>query len=255
MSSVSESPLAWVSGSSSGIGLAIARNLIEQGYRVVGLDKNLSTWEHPNYCHQVLNLANRVQLQTWLSSFEATQGEANLTLAFRRVPDAIVHAAGLMHTATLGQLSVEAGEQMWLVHVQAASLIANTLLPMMAKAAQQGSVLTPRSMLLIGSRVAGGMPGRSQYAATKAALVALMRSWASEVIADGITVNMISPAATDTAMIRDGTRQSSSPRLPPIGRLIDPQEIADLAFYLLSDRARAITGQDIMICGGASLPT
>jgi 3-oxoacyl-[acyl-carrier protein] reductase len=81
-----------------------------------------------------------------------------------------------------------------------------------------------------------------------------MRSWASEVVSDGVTVNLISPAATDTPMLSDGKRSSSTPRLPPIGRLIAPEEIAQLTGYLLSDAAAAITGQDIAICGGASLP-
>jgi NAD(P)-dependent dehydrogenase (short-subunit alcohol dehydrogenase family) len=106
---------------------------------------------------------------------------------------------------------------------------------------------------VIGSRVARGMAGRSQYAATKAALVALARSWAAEVVANGVTVNVVSPAATATAMLDDPARQAATPRVPPLGRLIQPQEIAALAAYLLSPDAAAITGQEIQICGGASL--
>src|SRR3954465_14721598 len=108
-------------------------------------------------------------------------------------------------------------------------------------------------ILLLGSRAAGGAPGRSQYAASKAALVAMARSWAVELLPRRITVNVVSPAATDTPMLRDPARGAVRPKLPPIGRYIDPEEVAALACFLLGPEAGAITGQQIMICGGSSL--
>ena len=99
------------------------------------------------------------------------------------------------------------------------------------------------------------MPGRGQYAATKAALVGLARSFAREVAANGVTVNVVSPAATATSMQDDPARAGSAPRMPPIGRLIEPAEVAEVVAFLLSPAAAAITGQDIAICGGASLPS
>jgi 3-oxoacyl-[acyl-carrier protein] reductase len=108
-------------------------------------------------------------------------------------------------------------------------------------------------IVLVGSRVSRGAPGRGQYAATKAALVALARSWAAEAVADGVTVNVVAPGATQTGMSQDAARQSVPQRVPPIGRLIRPDEIASLVGYLLSDAAAAITGQEIQICGGGSL--
>ena len=109
-------------------------------------------------------------------------------------------------------------------------------------------------MILVGSRVSSGIAGRSQYAATKAAILSLARSWAAESIAEGVTVNVVSPAATDTPMLKDPARVTTTPRLPPIGRLIQPDEVAALVAYLTRPEAAAITGQDIAICGGASVP-
>jgi NAD(P)-dependent dehydrogenase (short-subunit alcohol dehydrogenase family) len=153
----------------------------------------------------------------------------------------------VLRVAPLGKLKAADGELMWRLHVESIARIANVVLPAMA-AARDGRVV------LIGSRVAEGKAGRSQYAATKAALIALARSWAAEVIAAGVTVNVVSPAATETAMLDDPARKSESPVLPPLGRLIRPDEIASLVVFLLSPPAGAITGQDIQICGGASLP-
>ena len=86
---------------------------------------------------------------------------------------------------------------MWRLHVDAATRLADALLPAMAQAG------TRARAVLIGSRVWRGLAGRSQYAATKAALVSLARSWAAEVAERGVTVNVVSPAATDTPMLAD----------------------------------------------------
>ena len=90
---------------------------------------------------------------------------------------------------------------MWQLHVDAATRLADALLPGVA-AAGRGR------MVLIGSRVSDGMPGRSQYAATKAALIALARSWAAEVAAPGGTGDEGSPAASATGMANDPDPES-----------------------------------------------
>ena len=229
-------PLAVITGTSSGIGAAIARRLLRDGWRVCGLDRAPASIVDPAF----------QAVSADLSDGAATDAVAQQILAVE-APFAFVHAAGLMHTGALGALDAAAGEHMWRVHVDAATRLANALLPAM-QAAGRGRVI------LLSSRVARGLAGRSQYTATKAALGALARSWAAEVIAAGITVNLIAPAATDTPMLHAGERASSAPMLPPLGRLIQPDEIAALAAFLLSPDAAAITGQEIAVCGGSSLP-
>lgn len=226
---------ALVTGSSSGIGLAISHRLIEDGWCVDGLDQQPPVIQHERFTQHTLDLSNPRDIAQLLQS--------GLLI---RPPSAMVHAAGLLATGALGQLSTEAGDRMWAVHVRAASLLADGLLTAM-QTRRWGRII------LIGSRVSQGMAGRSQYAASKAALVALARSWAAETSAMGITVNVISPAATDTPMLTDPGRSTTPPRVPPLGRFIRPEEVASLVAYLMSDQADAITGQDISICGGASV--
>lgn len=221
-----------VTGSSSGIGLAIANALLDAGWRVTGLDIAPATINHSAFNPVVLNLAEGPAVTA------AAHGLTDV--------DALVHAAGVLRVGNVGALDHAGGALMWQLHVDAATRLADVLIPKMA--ARNGG-----RIVLIGSRVAQGMAGRGQYAATKAALIALAKSWAAEVAPSGVTVNVVSPAATATAMLDDPNRASAAPKLPPIGRLIQPQEIAALVSFLLSPIAGAITGQDIQICGGSSL--
>lgn len=226
---------AVVTGSSNGIGRAIAAHLLDQGWRVSGLDLAAPTLANASFTHVPVDLS----------------GGADIAKAFSGLQDvdALVHAAGVLRVGALGELDHAGGELMWRLHVDAATRLADALVPAMAARGHGNG-----RVVFIGSRVAQGMPGRGQYAATKAALIALARSWAAEVAPHGVTVNVVSPAATQTAMLQDPARAASAPRLPPIGRLIRPDEIATLVGFLLSPAAAAITGQDIAICGGSSLP-
>jgi 3-oxoacyl-[acyl-carrier protein] reductase len=221
---------AVVTGAASGIGRAVAERLLGDGWRVTGLDIADAAIAHPCFSARRVDLADTA----------AATGAAEALGAV----DGLVHAAGILRGGRIGEVPAEAASLMWRIHVAAAQALGAVLLPRMAEGGR---------VVLIGSRTAAGAPGRADYAATKAALQGLARSWAIEVVARGITVNVIAPAATDTAMLRDPARAAIPLRLPPTGRLIAPAEIAALAAFLMSGEARSITGQTITVCAGASL--
>ena len=221
---------ALITGVSSGIGAAIANHLLQNGWQITGISRRAPDIKHPHLHWYALDLLDDSAVHNALPQLPRV--------------DAFIHAAGIMAAAPLGTLDSERGHVLWQLHVHSATTLANHLIH---------TLPADGRILLIGSRTARGMAGRSQYSASKAAMVALARSWAAELAPRGITVNVIAPGATDTPMLRDPTRQQSAPRLPPIGRYIQPQEIAACAAWLLSPDAAAITGQEIVICGGASL--
>lgn len=221
---------ALVTGASSGIGEAIALRLLEHGWQVTGVSRRPPDIQHPHFHWSACDLGNMLDIDRAL----AEMGEL----------DALIHAAGFMRTAPLGQLLDEDFQAMWQLHVAAPSHLLNALLPRLTPGAR---------VVLIGSRTMQGAAGRSQYAATKAALQGLVRSWAMELAPRGISVNLIAPGATATPMLLDPARAGTPPDKPPMGRFVQPQEIAGLAAFLLGPDAGAITGQSLVVCGGASL--
>ncbi|GGF51217.1 oxidoreductase [Azorhizobium oxalatiphilum] len=223
-------PRALVTGASSGIGEAITARLLEEGWHVTGFSRGKPAFSHPRFSHVPVDISDRAALAA------ALEGLGPL--------DALVHAAGVLRVGTLGHLDPENGKAMWRLHVDAAEQMVEALVPRLPDGAR---------IVFIGSRTAAGSAGRAQYAATKAALVGMARSFAIELAPRRITVNVVAPGATDTPMLKDPNRASVAPKMPPMGRLVKPEEIAALTAFLLSAGAASLTGQQIVVCGGASL--
>lgn len=224
-----QQPHALVTGASSGIGAAIVERLLRDGWRVTGISRRPGTVAHPAFEHLSLDLND-------VDSIAGAVADI--------APTALIHAAGQLKVGSLGSLDHDEGAAMWRLHVDVAERLADALAPRLPQGGR---------IVFIGSRTASGAAGRGQYAATKAALVALARSWASELASRGITVNVVAPAATETPMLKHPTRANVAPKLPPIGRFIQPEEVAAAVAFLLSADAAAITGQQLVICGGSSL--
>jgi len=222
---------ALVTGVSSGIGAAIAERLLQDGWLVEGISRSAPVIDHPN-------------LRFTPADLMVPDSVAKALAALPPV-DALVHAAGVMRVGRLGDVAGDDAKAMWRLHVEAATQLVEHVVPHLPEGGGR--------IVLIGSRTAQGAAGRSQYAATKAAMVGLARSWALELAPRGVTVNVVAPGATDTPMLKDPNRTGVPPKLPPIGRFIKPEEVAALTAFLLSDAAASITGQQILVCGGASL--
>lgn len=223
-----------VTGSASGIGLALTRALLAENWQVTGLDRQ----PHPgdlssDFRGIEIDLLNAPELERVLAG-----------LAQER-PTACVHSAGVMRTGRISDERSEDADLLWQLHVKVAMALGRHFAPVLPD--------VDGRIVLISSRGALGRAGRGVYGATKSALHGLARSWALELAPRGVTVNTVAPGATDTPMLSDPSRGEAPQISLPIGRIIRADEVAALIAFLLGPSAGAITGQTIYVCGGASL--
>jgi NAD(P)-dependent dehydrogenase (short-subunit alcohol dehydrogenase family) len=227
---VADASVALVTGVSSGIGQAIAARLLGSGWHIVGVSRRRPELPEPG-CR-------------WIEADLADPEAAAEVAARAGRLDAVVHAAGIQFSAPLGRLDHGHGELMWRLHVDLPTRLIDALV---------GGLPDGARIVLIGSRTAAGVAGKSQYAATKSALAGLARSWAIELAPRRITVNVVAPGPTATAMLSDPARAATPPQLPALGRFVEPAEVAELTAFLLGANGGSVTGQQLVICGGASL--
>jgi NAD(P)-dependent dehydrogenase (short-subunit alcohol dehydrogenase family) len=170
-------------------------------------------------------------------------------LVDRRPVHGLVHSAALQLTGTVEQLSVSDFNRTLAVNVVAPYALTRELATDLRESC--GSVVLVTS---IHSRLTKS--GFALYATSKAALSGLMRSLALE-LAPVVRVNAVSPAATDTAMLRAGfgtswgeTARQKLDAVHPLMRIARPEEVADAIAYLLSSRASFITATELEVGGG-----
>jgi 3-oxoacyl-[acyl-carrier protein] reductase len=230
-----------VTGGASGIGETICRRLLARGEQVVCLDRVAPDFASPA-----------------LSSFEIDLCDAAATRAVAAAVSArfavtrIVHNAGAIRAARVDDVDVADLAALSQLHLGAPLLLLQAALPAM-RAGRFGRVV------LIGSRAALGLATRTAYAATKAGMSGMARTWALELAGDGITVNVVAPGPIrGTAMFHDVVPEGSEREAKlaagvPVGRLGTPEDVARAVLFLADADSGFVTGQTLFVCGGASV--
>jgi NAD(P)-dependent dehydrogenase (short-subunit alcohol dehydrogenase family) len=163
----------------------------------------------------------------------------------------VVHNAGVIRPALLPDVKLADLEALTHLHLGAAILLNQAFLPAMRQAGA-GRIVT------MSSRAVVGLPTRTSYAGTKAAIIAMTRTWAMELGPLGITVNCIAPGPVVTDMFTDVIPEGSDKahavaKSLPRQRLGRPEDVARAVLFFLDPANDWVTGQTLYVCGGASL--
>jgi 3-oxoacyl-[acyl-carrier protein] reductase len=234
-------PVAVVTGGSAGIGTAICRRLIERGHDVVSLARRRPDWSDPALHAVEVDLTDAL----------ATE-QAAAAVAKQFAISTVVHNAGVIRPALLADVQQGDLRELTQLHLGAAIIIVQAVLPGMRER-QFGRIV------MISSRAALGLQTRTSYAATKAGMIGMARTWALELAPFGITVNVVAPGPIgDTDMFRDvvpagSERENAIAKSIPIGRLGRSDDVARAVLFFADPQNSFVTGQLLYVCGGASI--
>lgn len=236
-----------VTGAGRGIGRQTAIIMASEGAIVMGIGRNIGYLE---------DTATIVQ-DNGGKMYVASADIANYQAVSKVVPelveqagglDVLVNCAGIFEEVPFVDMTPEQWQRTVDVDLTSVFNMTRVSLPYIIEA--KGTVIN------IGSQDAFyGCPGFSHYAACKAAVVGLTRSLARELGPSGVRVNCVAPGITDTDMTKDRIRTGRQGYLDklPVGRIGEPEDIANSVVFLASEKSSFITGQVIHCNGGMYL--
>lgn len=228
---------ALVTGGSQGIGRGIVERLATDGYRIVSLDRrppaSLAEGETFYEVDLAQNQATALALAQVTERFEIS---------------VLVNNVGTVQPGSLEDVTIDDLDKVVSLNLRCTIQCAQAVVPGM-KQRGYGRIVS------ISSRAALGKELRTVYAATKAGLLGITRTWALELGRHGITVNAIGPGPIATELFMR-VNPADSPRTKaiiegvPVGRLGAPVDIAHAVAFFADPRAGFITGQVLYVCGG-----
>lgn len=250
--------IAVITGSSAGIGQATARELARQGIGVITTYRSHKSEGDETVARIEAEGGAAVALPldlTAMSSIDEFVARAKVEVASRwsaSEVDYLVNNAGVGGAAMFDDITEETFDTFHNVLFKGPYFLTQKLLPVLADG---GAIVNTGSTAALPNRVT---PGYSAYAAQKSALHTVTAFWAKELAERGIRVNTVAPGTTRTRI--DGDAFTKMPEMlsalgqaVALGRVGEPEDVAKVIAFLLSDAAAWITGQVLEVSGGERL--
>ncbi len=241
---------ALITGSSRGIGAATAKRLAQDGFDIA-----LHYHEAQDRAKTTIQTVRDQGVEATVTQADIadpTQAKDLAKTALDHFPhlDTIINNAGMYPRDTIDNVTPEAFERVNKVNAQGAFNVTKPLVPHL-KANGEGRIVNLSSILA----VRGSRHG-THYSASKAAVLGLTKSLARELARDNILVNAVCPGAIETDMIKNDSPEERERRqhVIPLSRVGQPEEIASVIAFLVSDDASYITGETLHVNGGLHMP-
>ncbi|NEP81079.1 MAG: SDR family oxidoreductase [Okeania sp. SIO3B3] len=228
-----------ITGASRGIGFSTAEYLAKKGHLVIGLARHTPEKPFPGEFFTV-DLSDRDA---------TTETLANLTKQYAF--DGVVNNVGIAHPELLEEITLDNFDAVIDLNLRVAIQTVQAVVPSM-KAKQWGRIVN------ISSICAFGAQNRGSYAVAKAGMISFTRTWALELVKNGITVNAVAPGPIETELFRNYFPIGSEAEKyylkgMPMGRFGKPSEVAVTIGFFFSEEAGYITGQTLFVDGGSTI--
>ena len=257
--------VAIVTGAARGIGAATVDALVNDGYQIVAVDR----------CRDIPEVPYAMATPADLDAVVARHGDAVLGLVgdvrsasdmrlavetatrhFGRLDAAVACAGVVAAGAPLWEITDAAWDAVWSVNVLGTRRLMEAAAPTLIA---NGPGAQGRVVAVASAAGSSGLYHLAAYSAAKHAVVGLVRGLAMDLAEHGVTVNAVSPGSTRTAILKASAQlygldsEEDFVQHQPIGRLIEPSEVAAAIVWLCSRASSAITGADVAVDGGMTV--